>query len=150
VIDDGRAVYAGLVSRLVAYVLDTLIIVVFTSAGAAMLGLVASVAGIGTSELIHAVFTTYAVCLPLIFAVYCALFWLLAGRTPGMAALGLRVVTVKGRPVGWLAAVVRALMLAYFPIGALWLLVDRRHQSLQDKVARTTVVRATPVQLVRA
>jgi uncharacterized RDD family membrane protein YckC len=58
-----------------------------------------------------------------------------------MALLGVRVVRVDGRPVGRLAALVRAVVLAYFPIGALWFLVDSRHQGLHDKLARTAVVR---------
>jgi len=63
------------------------------------------------------------------------------GITPGMAVLGLRVVPTRPRRLSWPAAVLRALVLAYFPIGALWALVDRRHQAIHDKVARTTVVR---------
>jgi uncharacterized RDD family membrane protein YckC len=35
-------------------------------------------------------------------------------------------------------------VLAYFPIGALWCLVDRRHQAIHDKLARTAVVRTAP------
>jgi uncharacterized RDD family membrane protein YckC len=37
-------------------------------------------------------------------------------------------------------------VLACFPIGALWLLVDRRRQALHDKIARTVVVRPAPAQ----
>jgi uncharacterized RDD family membrane protein YckC len=73
--------------------------------------------------------------------VYCAVFWLLAGRTPGMALLGLRVVRTDGRPVRWFGVLLRGVLLAYFPVGALWLVVDRRHQAVHDKVARTLVIR---------
>ncbi|GID30852.1 RDD family protein [Paractinoplanes brasiliensis] len=135
--------YAGLVSRFLAYVLDALIVSVLAGAAAAVLGLVASVVGYEARELARAVVSTYVVFLPALLAIYCALFWLLAGRTPGMAVLGLRVVTTRGGPVRWLAALVRALVLAYFPIGALWLLVNRRHQGIHDKIARTAVVRSS-------
>ena len=70
-----------------------------------------------------------------------ALFWFLAGRTPGMAVLGLRVVTTHPRRLSWIAALLRALVLAYFPLGALWALADRRCQGVHDKVAHTSVVR---------
>ncbi|MCY1136843.1 RDD family protein [Actinoplanes sp. Pm04-4] len=135
------AAYGGLVSRLLAYVVDALIVSMLIGVAAAALGLVASVVGYEARELARAVLSGYIVFLPSILALYCALFWLLAGRTPGMAVLGLRVVTTEGRPVRWLAALVRALLLAYFPVGALWLLVNRRHQGIHDLIARTSVVR---------
>jgi uncharacterized RDD family membrane protein YckC len=136
-----RTAYAGLVSRFLAYVLDALIVSMVTGAAAVALGLVASVVGYSARELARTILSTYAVFLPTVLAVYCALFWLLAGRTPGMAVLGLRVVATDGRPVRWLASLVRAVVLAYFPIGAVWLLVNRRHQAVHDKIARTSVVR---------
>jgi uncharacterized RDD family membrane protein YckC len=38
-------------------------------------------------------------------------------------------------------------VLAYFPIGAVWALVDGRHQAIHDKLARTVVVRVpTPAR----
>jgi uncharacterized RDD family membrane protein YckC len=133
--------YAGLVSRFFAYVLDALIVSVVSGAGAITLGLVASVIGDQARELARTIIATYVVSLPVLFAVYCAVFWLLAGRTPGMAALALRVVTVSGRPLRWYASVVRALLLAFFPIGALWLLANRRHRAVHDMIARTSVIR---------
>ncbi|MFC7528685.1 RDD family protein [Actinoplanes sp. GCM10030250] len=134
--------YAGLVSRSMAYFLDALIVALLTGASVAALGLVAPVVGAEARELAEFVLSYYLVFLPSIMAVYCALFWALAGRTPGMAVLGLRVViAADGRPVRWPASMVRALLVAYFPIGALWMLVDRRRQGLHDKVARTAVVR---------
>ncbi|MEV6300623.1 RDD family protein [Actinoplanes sp. NPDC051861] len=135
--------YAGLVSRAMAYFLDALIVALLTGASATALGLVASVVGAEARELARIVLSSYLIFLPSIMAIYCAVFWMLAGRTPGMAVLGLRVVAVTGRPVRWFASLVRALLVAYFPIGALWLLVDRRHQALHDKVARTAVVRVS-------
>ncbi|MBG0567148.1 RDD family protein [Actinoplanes aureus] len=144
-------VYAGLISRSMAYLLDALIVAVFTGVTATALGLVASVVGNVAHELSETVLSSYLKFLPFIFALYCTLFWALAGRTPGMTVLGLRVVRFDGGPVGWMAALIRAVVLAFFPIGALWLLVDRRRQGLQDKVARTTVLRlSSPRDEVRA
>ncbi|MEU8816639.1 RDD family protein [Actinoplanes sp. NPDC048796] len=137
-------VYAGPVSRLIAYVIDALIVTGFGTAAIAVLALVGELAGFLVRETQTLLATTFALALPAVFGVYCAVFWLLAGRTPGMALLGLRVVTAGGRPVGWLAALVRGLVLGYFPIGAAWILVDRRHQAIHDKIARTAVLRLSP------
>lgn len=133
--------YAGTVSRTIAYVLDALLISIFAGATAAAMGMVASVVGGTARDIAHAAVSAYVVVLPTVLALYCALFWTLAGRTPGMAALGLRVISADGRPVGWFAALVRAVVLAYFPVGAVLIVVDRRHQGLHDKIARTAVVR---------
>ncbi|BCY11388.1 hypothetical protein L3i22_064760 [Actinoplanes sp. L3-i22] len=124
-----------------AYLIDTLTVAVLAAAGATAFGLVASVVGHEARELARLILSSYLVVLPALLAVYCALFWVLAGRTPGMAVVGVRVVRADGGPVRWLAALVRALLLAYFPVGALWLIVDRRHQGLPDKIAMTAVVR---------
>jgi uncharacterized RDD family membrane protein YckC len=140
--------YAGPVSRTLAYGLDAVTVAAVFTVAAVVLGMIASVVGTEARDLVRAAVSAYLVLLPATFAVYNALFWLLAGRTPGMALLGLRVISSAGRPISWPAALVRALVLAYFPLGALWTLVDRRHQAVHDKIARTVVVRAlTPAAL---
>jgi uncharacterized RDD family membrane protein YckC len=133
--------YAGPVSRALAYLLDTLAVAVLFTGGTAIVRMIASVMGTRWHDLAVAATLARLILLPALLAVYCALFWALAGRTPGMAVLGLRVVATRPRRLSWPAAVLRALVLAYFPIGALWALVDRRHQAVHDKVARTAVVR---------
>jgi uncharacterized RDD family membrane protein YckC len=132
--------YAGLVSRALAYLIDTLIIAVVFSVGAVVIGLITSVISARAFELVRAVASAYLLVLPAVLALYCALFWSLAGRTPGMALVGVRVVTVRGRPVSWPAALIRAVLLAYLPLLALWAVVDRRHQGLHDKITRTAVI----------
>ncbi|BBH67277.1 hypothetical protein ACTI_39620 [Actinoplanes sp. OR16] len=133
--------YAGLVSRALAYGADAFFVALLTGGSVTVFAMIASVVGGWAGELGHLISSSYLIFLPSIMAVYCALFWLLAGRTPGMAVLGLRVIRVDGSRIHWFAALVRALLLAYFPIGALWLVVNRRHQGLPDLVAGTTVIR---------
>ncbi|WP_250030202.1 RDD family protein [Paractinoplanes maris] len=133
--------YAGAVSRLLAYLVDALLLVAAATGTIATVALVAQVGGAPLDGLARLLAATYALGLPTVFAAGCALFWALAGRTPGMALLGLRVVALDGRPVRWPAALLRAVVLAYFPVGAAWLLVDRRRQALHDKLARTAVTR---------
>ena len=86
--------YAGLVSRSLAYLIDTFTVALFAGAGVAAIGMVASVIGARAHQFAEAIVSGYLVFLPALLAVYCALFWSLAGRTPGMAVLGVRVIRV--------------------------------------------------------
>jgi uncharacterized RDD family membrane protein YckC len=133
--------YAGPVSRTLAYGFDTVLVAVTFTGGVVVTGLIASVVGARAHALVVAAGAAYLLVLPILFAFYCTVFWALAGRTPGMALLGVRVVATRGGRPSWLSALVRAVVLAYFPLGAVWALVDRRHQAVHDKLARTTVVR---------
>ena len=82
-----------------------------------------------------------ALALPLLYRL---LFWTVAGRTPGMAMLGLRLLRADGGKVGLVTAAKR--LLAYgvtmmtLGIGFLMMLVTRRRQALHDLLARTVVV----------
>ena len=132
--------YAGPVSRSVAYLLDAFVVAATCAAAATAAAMITSVLGVRLHDAALAVAAAGLVLLPALLAAYCALFWALAGRTPGMAVLGLRIVATRRRRLSWPAALLRALVLAYFPVGAVWALVDRRHQAVHDKVARTAVV----------
>jgi uncharacterized RDD family membrane protein YckC len=136
-----RQAYAGIVSRTVAYLVDAMIVAVVAIGGLLVAVLIGTVIGAQGRDFARAVVPICLIGLPAVLAVYNWVFWALAGRTPGMALLGIRVVAASGRPMSWLALLVRAIVLAYFPVGALWALVDRRNQGLHDKLARTTVVR---------
>lgn len=85
-------------------------------------------------------------------------FWLsqaIWGRTLGMRAFGLRVVTTTGCRPGPLAAFVRTLMMAVdwlpacFVLGAVVIWLTPRNQRLGDLAARTVVVRSTVVSADR-
>lgn len=72
------------------------------------------------------------------------------GQTPGKRALGLRVLSADGAPVGWLPAVVRNLMRTVdmlpfgYAAGLLACLCDRDSRRLGDLVAGTVVVHVAP------
>jgi uncharacterized RDD family membrane protein YckC len=125
---------------------DLLIVTACVSGTGAVLALMSVGLVAEPRDLVRAVLPFLVLLTPAFLAVYSLLFWALAGRTPGMALLGVRVVRVNGRPVGWVSSVIRAMLLAYLPIGAVWSVVDRRRQGVHDKLARTTVIRvvATP------
>jgi len=133
--------YAGPVSRAVAFTLDGLLVAGFAIGIALGAQLFAWIIGSDLRDLARAATPVLVATLPILLVTYDLVFWGLTGRTPGMALLGVRLTTTGGRRVSWLAALIRALVLGYFPPGALWCLVDGRHQAVHDKLARTVVVR---------
>jgi uncharacterized RDD family membrane protein YckC len=135
--------YAGIVSRGAAFVVDALTVVAVALGAIAVVELIGPVVGLRAQDLGRTLVPVATVCLPVLFALYSTGFWALAGRTPGMAVLGIRGTRTGGRSMSWTSAALRAVVFAVFPIGALWCLVDRRHQAVHDKLARTLVVRRT-------
>ena len=134
--------YAGPVSRAVAFTLDGILVAGCMTGVALGAQLFAGILGTDLRELARGATPVLVAALPALLVTYDLVFWGLTGRTPGMALLGVRLTTTGGRRVSWLAAIVRAVILGYFPIGSVWCLVDRRHQAVHDKLARTVVVRA--------
>lgn len=84
-------------------------------------------------------FRSLLVAASLMFA-YLTAAWAVSGRTYGNLLLGLRVVGVYGGDVGWVRAALRAAAYVLFPVGLLWVAVDRRDRSLQDRLLATAVV----------
>jgi uncharacterized RDD family membrane protein YckC len=78
---------------------------------------------------------------------YFVLFWTLAGETPGMRLMRMRVVDEHGAPPGVGRSLLRIVgaVLAAIPFfaGYLLVLVDDRRRGLHDMIARTVVVYAT-------
>jgi uncharacterized RDD family membrane protein YckC len=71
---------------------------------------------------------------------YLTAAWAVSGRTYGNLLMGLRVVGAFGGDVGWPRAALRAAAYIVFPIGLLWVAIDRRDRSLQDRLLATAVV----------
>lgn len=89
---------------------------------------------------------------PILFFVYCLLFWAWQGTTLGGIVCNLRIVRADGKRVEFVDAFVRALgavlSVAALGIGFLWILRDPMQQSWHDKIAGTIVVkvpRGTPL-----
>jgi uncharacterized RDD family membrane protein YckC len=70
-----------------------------------------------------------------------------AGATLGKRALGLRVISPDGSPIGYRRGLVRtvARLVSAFPLwaGFLWCLVDDQRRTWHDILARSRVVRVT-------
>jgi uncharacterized RDD family membrane protein YckC len=137
---------ANIGSRILAYFLDALIVaaVLFVLLLATVL-----IGGVAGSDLAGwALLVLVLVLVPSwFFGYFIAFETLWRGRTPGKAALGLRVVTREGAPITFRHAAIRALLgLVDFAIGGgffavVFILFTRDNQRLGDMVAGTLVLR---------
>ncbi len=150
--------HAGFVSRLIAFVIDILIISGINITITTIAHLIAGFFGIGflfteptdtTSDglflikmaaLVALLFTSF-----LVFVLYPILFWTAVGQTPGKRLMGLRVVTEdNSRRIYFGMAVKRYLgyWLSGLPLflGFTWVLVDDNRQAWHDKFADTHVI----------
>jgi uncharacterized RDD family membrane protein YckC len=134
-----RVDVAGLGSRMIAWLLDSLIqgvVLVPVAIGFAADG------GGGTTELVIFLILLFGI----VWLYYPLFEWLWGGRTPGKRAQRIRVVRTDGQPAGFPAVMVRNLVriveVMLFPfIAVICMLVTRRAQRLGDLAAGTMVVR---------
>jgi uncharacterized RDD family membrane protein YckC len=137
--------YAGIVSRTVALAIDAGALTVGFTVASGVLGLILSL------------FTAVEVNSPgavlcgaglwsLVVANYFVLFWTLAGETPGMRLMALRVSNRAGDPPRLGQALLRlvGMILAAIPFfaGYLLILIDEHRRGLHDMLAGTVVVYA--------
>ena len=111
--------HAWFVTRAVAYLIDALLVAAGAIGGTVATVLVASAVGGAGRDVAERAVPVVLALLPAVLAAYNWFFWGLAGRTPGMALLGVRVVAVGGGRASWFASLLRSVVLAYLPIGAL-------------------------------
>lgn len=154
-----RGYYAGFVTRLVAFIADLLIIVVVGIFLSFIANLVASFLGVpvlmellqGDESLAAAplrqtmrIVVITALINALILIVYQVFFWVVAGKTPGKALVGLRVVPEHGTKMTIRQAIVRAVgyYISALPvfIGFLVVLVNEDRRSWHDRLANTYVL----------
>ena len=137
-------VLAGLGSRLLGALVD------FAVQGAVLFALIllGSAAGLAGDTGGGLVGMLVVVSMFLTLFGYHVLFETLAsGRTPGKRVAGLRVVRQGGEPPGFLTAAIRNLLRlvdmipGFYAVGAVFVLLTRRHQRLGDLAAGTLVVR---------
>jgi uncharacterized RDD family membrane protein YckC len=133
---------AGLASRGVAFGIDLLLAQVAFLIVSAVFGLIVALVGdLRPAWLFGAIAGAGWF---LLVGAYFAFFWTLAGQTPGMRVVHLRVTDHYGEAPSLLRSVVRfaALVVAIIPMfaGFLPVLFDARRRALQDFVASTFVV----------
>jgi uncharacterized RDD family membrane protein YckC len=143
--------YAGFVSRLFAFVLDVIILVVAISLITwliTFLDVLFNLEIIMGADLIRFIATTLLTLV--VYVGYPLFFWTFIGKTPGMLLMGLRVVTTDGQylSLGRSARRLIGYAIAAIPffLGFFWILIDDRRQGWHDKIAGTCVVYDWPAR----
>jgi uncharacterized RDD family membrane protein YckC len=135
-------VYAGFVTRTIAFAIDAVLIDVAALGVAAVVALVFSVFPVSSN--VHDVFVAAGGVLFVIWTItYFVVFWTTTGQTPGNRVMRIRVLRAAGdrlrprhalvRLLGMLIGLV--LLLGYLPI-----LVNDRRRGLHDAMAGTVVI----------
>ena len=137
--------YAGMVSRLLAWVIDAFLVgVVFGW----LLRLVYLAVEVLTGEPFEPSGTLYSAGVVTAFVVWSVLYfafpWAMSGRSVGMAVLGIQVRRTDGSYIGGKRALLRIIALPFsfvlFGIGLLMGLFQRQRKCLHDVIADTVVV----------
>jgi uncharacterized RDD family membrane protein YckC len=139
--------YVGLVTRVMAFAVDAVVINVVAIVTGAVIALFLSVISV-PKELDTIVAAVGGASYVLWTIGYFVTFWSTTGQTPGNRLLKIRVVAAGGERLKPRRALLRfaGLTLAALPLfaGFLLILVDNRRRGLQDMLARTLVVEAEP------
>lgn len=157
--------YAGFVSRLVALVIDMLLVMVTIFVIGLVLGLMLYFFGLGQtlSTLLDNLTSrgdfwgalvrvaTFLGSFTFVFFLYYVLMLTAAaGMTVGKALMGVRVVRMAGTPLTLSRSIRRyfAFLLAALPLflGLVWVLIDDRRQGWHDKLSDTCVIYDWPAR----
>jgi uncharacterized RDD family membrane protein YckC len=149
--------YAGFISRMIAYAIDTLIVVIGISVIWWLIN--ATIDLLRVQEILDTLgwlnkynfllnlnedILLRGVVIILGVGFYNIFFLTLANRTIGKSIMGLQVVPLKGGRIGLARATLRYLgyIISIIPLffGFIWILFSRRRQGWHDKIARTCVV----------
>lgn len=130
---------AGFVSRLIADVIDVLVVLGVAWLIAVVGAAVRAVFG-GPLQIVLPDPSSRGILMFLLLVAYLTYGWGLNGRTLGKLIVGLRVVRRDGTDLPFGRAFWRAVLYGVFPIGLAWALVSRKDASLQDLLLRTAVV----------
>jgi uncharacterized RDD family membrane protein YckC len=138
--------YAGIGSRLAAFVIDRLIILGLLYLLTPAITFLTD--ALPVQALSREMIAGLVVVLPAATgAIYNMGFWLLAGQTPGKRLMGVRIIRTDGRRLNLWNVVRRWIgywVSAWFLLGFLWILVDKRRMAWHDHIAGTLVVYAWP------
>lgn len=135
--------YAGIVTRTLALAADALLINVGIALTTTIVGLALSVLGTDLTDVDPFGLLAGLGVWWIVTAVYFVSFWTLTEQTPGMRALRLEVVSVRGERLSLGQGLRRfvGMILAALPLlaGFLPILWDPRRQGLHDKLAGSVV-----------
>jgi uncharacterized RDD family membrane protein YckC len=135
---------AGVFSRSFAFVVDVVAIFAAFAAGSAVVLFIARLLSGHQTVQASTDGGWWTVVLCVWAFAYFLVSFLITGRTLGMLVAGLKVVSLQGTPLSGRQALLRVLVLAIsiwlFWFALLAALLDRRHRSFHDFVAKTLVV----------
>ncbi len=145
---EGRPIYAGAATRLLALAIDGAVVYGSLLLLSAAIAFLISIFQSGDQEAGAVVLTIGFLAWSLIAIGYLVVFWSGAGRTPGMSFVALRMISEEGEDVRPGQAIRRAL---WMPIAALPLMLgfagvlfDHERRGWPDRRARTIVCYADP------
>jgi len=135
----GRRLLAGIIDSALAFLLMVFLVLVRFAVGGSS----------PSPSALMAELSGLSVFAPWLLAMICSaqtLFWRFLAATPGMLLLGCQVVRAdNGKPISLLQSLARCaalwLGLACLGIGVLWIIWDRRHQGLHDKLVGSVVIK---------
>ena len=140
--------HAGFLIRLVAYIIDDIIITIGSLIIMWVFGMMPMLSGSAMSggEFSFGVVQVLGIIVQLVWGFgYLIYFWTSSGQTPGKMIMGVKVVAVDGGPVTVGKAILR--IIGYFVsgiviyLGFLWIIWDKEKQGWHDKIAGTYVVK---------
>ena len=139
---------AGFVTRVVAAIIDALLIFVIVLATVAALWMLSFLINpvSGATPVVEENARRVPPVLVMIFYgyflnwLYWTITWATSGRTVGNLIMGIRVIDRHGNHLGWFVAAVRSAFCTVFPLGLLWAVVSNSNRSVQDVVLRTSVI----------
>jgi uncharacterized RDD family membrane protein YckC len=150
---EDEVTYAGLATRVIAFVIDAALIsvvAIMVGVGAALIQGILHLPG-GVQTLIQAIGAAIYVAATI---GYFVAFWSSTGQTPGARVMQIRITTATGERVTTRRAFVRCVgvVLAALPLfaGFIRILFDARRRGFQDRLARTVVIGAPQQSLIGA
>jgi len=146
--------YAEIVNRIVAVIIDTIILVIITvliaipfGLTSALFGMMADVTGVMNLWSNAAIWSMFTLINAIIWLLYFTYFEGTTGQTPGKRAMNIKVVKENGKKVNFTDAFIRSILrivdgIAFYILGLIIIVVTKKKQRLGDILARTVVVKA--------
>jgi uncharacterized RDD family membrane protein YckC len=132
-------------SRVVAYIIDWIILIVIISVVDVVVSLLLGLVNLTNTNTGN----TFLLLVNIAIQAYYYIYFLVGkdGQTPGKRMTNIRIVRKDGQPLTGSDAVLRNIIGYFlcgltFMIGFLWVMVDKDRQGLHDKIANTLVVKA--------
>jgi len=137
--------YAGFWVRVLAYLLDSVLLITVQTALSLLINLTIGMLGIATEgdPAINTIIWLFGAVLSISYAVF---FTGYCGQTPGKMVLRIKVIRTDGSPVNYGRAALREVLGKFISsillgIGYLMVAFDNRKQGLHDKIADTYVIK---------